>query len=130
MSPRATKLRPSKIYKGAGGRIAINSRVPLFTRQTVSLEEFYINFPLTVAQNYILKEAGKQNKSNGLIQRKKREILKFALFNTRVQLTISKKSSRCAEDSVISPHINRKTLVFFKKRMNNLVLHYFTYLTA
>lgn len=130
MSPRATKLRPSKIHKGAGGRIAINSRVPLFTRQTVSLEEFYINFPLTVAQNYILKEAGKQNKSNDLIERKIREILKFALFNTRVQLTISKKSSRCAEDSFISQHINRKTLVFFKKRMNNLVLHYFTYLTA
>ena len=42
----ATKLRPSKIYKGAGGRIAINSRVPLFTRLTVSLEEFYIKLSI------------------------------------------------------------------------------------
>lgn len=111
------------------GLLSIHASLCLRDKQFLS-KNFISNFPLTVAQNYILKEAGKQNKSNGLIQRKKREILKFALFNTRVQLTISKKSSRCAEDSFISQHINRKTLVFFKKRMNNLVLHYFTYLTA
>ena len=111
------------------GLLSIHASLCLRDKQFLS-KNFISNFPLTVAQNYTLKEAGKQNKSNDLIQRKIREILMFALFNTRVQLTISKKSSRCAEDSFISQHINRKTLVFFKKRMNNLVLHYFTYLTA